>query len=650
MGRTLTNLILLQILMLLTTGNPARAAVALYDNSDQGPADGLPVLSEYRTFAQPFTTGDEGFDSITSVTLTLQRIGSPRGASVRVEIWDADGAGLPRGEIGTVGRVSINSLSTSLERVTVKGSVPGLKPSSRHFVCLKVLGSTLSATKTVRIGVLTEDQGAEAAEQALVRGGGESPWTSLAGSGALHPDAVDASALLQMAVLAVDAGRTEYTFVTSPGLVVNRIGDPATRRALVYLPPGYGASQKRYPVVYLLGGSGVNEDTLTETGVHGIAEQLINEGTTAEMILVSVDPSTAYLTSYYTNSELHGYHEDYLVRHLVDHIDATYRTIAQRNSRGVWGHSTGGYGALLFGMKYAHIFAAVYSASGGYFCWSLPGCAMDLSGNKVQWSPVFRSLFGTNDSIARSLAPASQVFGNSAFLKDDFYSMAAAYSVNLANPPFYVDLPFDPATREIRPNIRDKWSEHELTQMLPDHVADLRSLRGIALDIGNRDEWGLFADNELFHHLLLEAGVPHGYQVFSGAHMGSWPLRLPWMLTFFTEMLDAVSPNGLGESADPNGSDASAGPRADAGEDRVVNISADQETVGVQLDAGASQPGSAVPLTYDWYEDNLFLGEGPTLEIALPVGRHVCHLVVTDAEGRQDGTDVIVYVHRPGLP
>jgi len=451
-------------------------------------------------------------------------------------------------------------------------------------------------------------------------------------------------------LLAVGEGRSEYTSVTSPGLVVNKVGDPSTRRALVYLPPGYDVSGKRYPVVYLLGGTGSNEDSLTETGVHAIADQLINAGAIEGTILVSVDGSTAYSTSYYTNSELHGHHEDYIVRHLVDHIDATYRTIPHRNSRGVWGHSTGGYGALLFGMKYSHVFAAVYSASGGGLCRSLPECVTDLSGDKVQWSLELQLLYGDNDTIARSLVPASQISGISGAMQIEYYSMAAAFSPNLANPPLYVDLPFDPATREIRPDIRDKWYEHDLLHLLPDHVVELVSLKGIALDIGDRDEIGLLAENEAFHQSLLLGGIPHRYQVFSGGHGGSWQLRLPWMLTFFSEVLDPVSPNGLGGSSDPNGNNASPGSRADAGEDRVVNIASDQETVMVQLEAGAAQAGPAVPLLHEWYDDDVFLGAGPTLELALRVGRHVCYLVVTDAEGRQDVTDVIVYVNRPGLP
>ena len=89
---------------------------------------------------------------------------------------------------------------------------------------------------------------------------------------------------------------------------------------------------------------------------------------------------------------------------------------------------------------------------------------------------------------------------------------------------------------------------------------------------------------------------------------------------------------------DPNGGDTRPGPCADAGEDRVINISVDQEMATVQLDAGASQAGPAVPMTYDWYEGDVFLGRGAA-------GRHVCTLVVTDAEGQQDGTDVVVYVN-----
>lgn len=640
-----TNLTLLQILALLAAGSQVQAAVTLYDNTNQGPANGLVVQLEYRTFAQPFVAGEQGFDNISSITLSLQRIGSQRGASVQVEIWGADDTGLPDRRIGTVGSIGVRSLSTSPQLVTVEGTVRGLTPSLTYFVVITVSGSGLNATRTVGIGVLSDGQGTESAGQILAQGTGETPWISLAESDALLPDSVDSATYLQMAVLAVADGRREYTSVTSPGLVVNKVGDPSTRRAVVYLPPGYDASDKRYPAVYLLSGTGNNEDSFTGTGIHALADQLINEGTINEMILVSVDGSTTYSSGFYTNSELHGYHEDYLVRHLVQHIDSTYRTLPTRNSRGIMGHSTGGYGALLYGMKYSHVFGAAYSASGGGLCWSLPGCVIDLSGDRVEWSLELQSLFGGTASIANSLASVGQISGISNAVQNEHYSMAAAFSPNLDNPPLYVDLPFDLPSREIRPDIRDKWYKHDLFHLLPDHMEELSSLKGIAMDIGNRDEIGLYAENEAFHQLLLEADIPHRYQVFSGGHGGSWHLRWPWMLTFFTEVLDTLSPNGLGDYSDPNEDKAYPGPLADAGEDRVINISPDQETVTVHLDAGASQAGSAELLSYDWSDDEQHLGEGVTLELALPAGRHVCYLVVTDAEGRQAVTDVIVYVN-----
>ena len=91
-------------------------------------------------------------------------------------------------------------------------------------------------------------------------------------------------------------------------------------------------------------------------------------------------------------------------------------------------------------------------------------------------------------------------------------------------------------------------------------------------------------------------------------------------------------------------------PTANAGKDWVVELPKDRETIPVMLDASRSTAGSVEIIAYDWFKEGVPLGEGKMLEIALPLGRHVIDLVVTDANGCLDVTDVIIYVHRPGFP
>ena len=122
------------------------------------------------------------------------------------------------------------------------------------------------------------------------------------------------------------------------------------------------------------------------------------------------------------------------------------------------------------------------------------------------------------------------------------------------------------------------------------------------------------------------------------------------MLEFFNEVLEFKSTDDSDTFCQIEGVIYHTAPSADAGKDWVVELPENQETVVVLLDASASTSGSADIAAYDWFEEETLIGEGETLEIALPLGRHVIHLVVTDVEGCQDVTDVIIYVHRPGFP
>ena len=157
-------------------------------------------------------------------------------------------------------------------------------------------------------------------------------------------------------------GTVETTSLTASSLEGNFLGNSTTRRAQVYLPPSYESSNRRYPVVYYLHGAFGNQYEFFNYGGQQTANQLIQNGTMEEMIIVGVDGSSRFLFSSYVNSELNGNYEDYIVQDLVNHVDATCRTIADRNSRGVFGASMGGYGSLRYGMKHSvRVWSCVWS-------------------------------------------------------------------------------------------------------------------------------------------------------------------------------------------------------------------------------------------------------------------------------------------------
>src|SRR5204863_6139881 len=76
---------------------------------------------------------------------------------------------------------------------------------------------------------------------------------------------------------------------------------------------------------------------------------------------------TRFGGSQYVNSTATGRYEDYVVDELVPFVDAHFRTLASRDHRGVVGKSSGGYGALVLGMRHPDVFGAVASHAGDLY-------------------------------------------------------------------------------------------------------------------------------------------------------------------------------------------------------------------------------------------------------------------------------------------
>ena len=98
--------------------------------------------------------------------------------------------------------------------------------------------------------------------------------------------------------------------------------------------------------------------------LHKATDGLIAAGEVQSMIIVMPDISTMYGGSFCVNSELNGNYEDYMIQDVVPYIDANYRTLPSRDSRGIVGHCMGGYCAMYLTMRHPHVFGAAASHSG----------------------------------------------------------------------------------------------------------------------------------------------------------------------------------------------------------------------------------------------------------------------------------------------
>jgi S-formylglutathione hydrolase FrmB len=164
-------------------------------------------------------------------------------------------------------------------------------------------------------------------------------------------------------------GTLERIQVHGTSLEGNLEGDSPERCVSVYLPPGYHASpDRRYPVVYILHGYTDDDQHWFGWAEHFVnvpaaMEKSLSVGTSQEMILVMPSAYTLYQGSMYSSSITTGDWETFVAEDLVAYIDSHYRTLARRESRGLAGHSMGGYGAIRIGMKRPDVFSADYVMS-----------------------------------------------------------------------------------------------------------------------------------------------------------------------------------------------------------------------------------------------------------------------------------------------
>jgi len=180
--------------------------------------------------------------------------------------------------------------------------------------------------------------------------------------------ATPASAQVQTEAPAVVPGAQPVTVerikVHGSSLEGNLEGDAVDRDVFVFLPPSYAKEKsRRYPVVYALHGYSIGAEQWThEIHVPQTIEGAFAEGA-KEMIVVLPDSKTIHNGSMYSSSLTTGDFEEFVARDLVAYVDAHYRTIPNRTSRGLVGHSMGGYGATRIGMKHSDVFGSVYIMS-----------------------------------------------------------------------------------------------------------------------------------------------------------------------------------------------------------------------------------------------------------------------------------------------
>ncbi len=295
----------------------------------------------------------------------------------------------------------------------------------------------------------------------------------------------------------------------------NLEGDSPDRGVIVYLPPGYAKTPaQRYPVVYALHGYSINnEKWTTEIKTPQTIEGAFATGT-REMIVVLADAQTLHNGSMYSNSVTTGNWEDFISHDLVNYIDAHYRTIANRASRGIAGHSMGGYGTVRIAMRHPDVFSSFYAMSP--CCMSARGAPSAEAGKKLE-------------AAVAAGESATLDFGSRATL-----ASAAAWSPNPKAPPFYLDLPTKDGVAQ--PSVLARWAANSPLAMVDQYVANLRRYTAIALDVGDADR--LRIDTAELHRLLDSYGIANSFELYPGDHVSAVADRMQnHVLPFFSRNL-----------------------------------------------------------------------------------------------------------------
>jgi hypothetical protein len=331
------------------------------------------------------------------------------------------------------------------------------------------------------------------------------------------------------------AGRFDEHQFESEVLKDNPLGDPHLRPLWVYVPPGYDESSERsYPVIHVIQGlTGQIDMWHNRTPFRKNFPELVDEMFAREesppCLLVFVDAWTSLGGSQFVDSPGTGRYHTYICDELVPFVDAKYRTMAAAEHRGIAGKSSGGYGAMVNPMLRPDVFGGLATHAGDALfemCY-LPEFRHSVRALRKHYEGSFERFW--EDFRSR---PALSKDSDHTLLND--YCMAACYS---ADDDGTVQLPYDTATGELRPEIWERWLAWDPVRMAPERADALRSLKAIYIDCGKRDQFYLDLGAEAFRRKLEEVGVTdYFFELFEGTH-SAVEYRYPQAIAYLAERL-----------------------------------------------------------------------------------------------------------------
>jgi S-formylglutathione hydrolase FrmB len=320
--------------------------------------------------------------------------------------------------------------------------------------------------------------------------------------------------------------------LSSRALEGNPLGDPATRPLFVWTPPAYDEDpERRFPSIYLLQGLMGQARAWFNVSAFVKPWPEIVEDAGIDAVLVLVDAFTALGGSQFLDSPAIGNYGTYLTEEAVPFVDERFRTLPASAHRGIQGKSSGGFGAMVWGMLRPDLFGA-FATHAGDALWevstlpSFPAAAQALRNEYGGSYDAFWADFRSRPPFVRK----------SDALLAEVYTSAAAYSPSQNGE---VELPFRLDTGELVPDVWERWLTWDPVRLAATHGDALRAARGIWIDAGRNDEYHLDLGAEAFRQAVAAAGVADDvvrFELFEGTHRNTtW--RYPLSLAFLAERL-----------------------------------------------------------------------------------------------------------------
>jgi len=273
----------------------------------------------------------------------------------------------------------------------------------------------------------------------------------------------------------------------SPSLENNILEDSPIQNINIYLPPSYNTTNNYYPLVIFLHGY-TDSYRILSSYISTIDRRMFNNDI-REFIIIAPNGYNRYEGSFYVNSPVTGNWEDYIASDLINFMEDNFRVIRNRQSRGIFGHSMGGYGAFHIGFRNPDKFSVVYCMSGGFFSENIDQLRHALD-NSYSIYPNFANAYGAafayNSSGGFDVIPRNQI-----------------YSIN-TNDEIFI-----------------RWINGfgNLNEKVENYLLLTDRLNAIGIDVGSRDEYNwMIEGSEYLSNILTTNNIPHQFEIYEGTH------------------------------------------------------------------------------------------------------------------------------------